>query len=114
MNRQVKKNLFSRMPYLSVPPILIKEVKSSLLDCWQFISSALFFQELSGAAFPEVLNNKSSNIISNSFVDYKAEDNKEFVATVDEVNEISTETCERYKFQSDLIFKKFLIVFKAN
>ena len=46
-------------------------------------------------------------MISNSFVDYKIEDNKEFVATVKEFDKSFTETCERYeKFQSDLKFKK--------
>ena len=46
-------------------------------------------------------------MISNGFVDYKVEDNKEFVATVKELNESFTETCERYeKFQSDVKFKK--------
>ena len=60
------------------------------------------FQELSEPAFPEVSNNKSSNIVSNSFVDYKAEENKDLDVTVEEVNESFTETCERYKFQSEL------------
>ena len=60
------------------------------------------FQELPGAAFPEVLNSNSSNMIFNGFVDHKVEDNKEFVATVEELNESFTATCERYKkFQSD-------------
>ena len=96
MNRLIEKNLFFRMQSLSVPPIVIKEVKSSLLVCWQFVSSALFFQELSEPAFSDVLNNKLSNIIS--------KDNKKFTTTVEEVNENSTKTCEEYKFQSELIF----------
>ena len=63
------------------------------------------FQELSEAAFPEVLNNKSSNMIFNGFVDYEVKDNKELVATVEELNESFTETYERHKkFQSDLKF----------
>ena len=52
------------------------------------------------------MNIKSSNIISNGFVGYKAEHNKEFHATVGEVNESSTKTGERYRFQSDLKLKK--------
>ena len=70
--------------------------------CWY----CFVFQELSEAAFPEVLNEKPSNMISNSFVDYKVEENKGFVATVKELNESFTETCERYKkFQGDLKLK---------
>ena len=68
------------------------------------------FQELSEAAFPEVLNDKFSNLISYSFVHYKVEDNKEFVATIKELNESFTETCERQKkFQGNLKLKKFNI-----
>ena len=53
-------------------------------------------------------------MVLNGFVDYKVEDNKELVATVEELNESFTETYERYKkFQSDLKFKK-IIVIKAN
>ena len=41
-------------------------------------------------------------MIFNGFLDYEVEDNKECVATVKELNESFTETCERYKkFQSD-------------
>ena len=54
-------------------------------------------------------------MISNSFVDYKVKDNKEFVATVKELDESFTETCERYKkFQSDLKLKKFNTVVIAT
>ena len=68
------------------------------------------FQELSEPTFSEALNNKSSNIISNSFVNYKPEDNKEFVATVNKVNKNSIETCKRHnKIQSDLKYKNNLL-----
>ena len=100
------------MQYLSVSLIKIKEVKRSLLPICKHCS---VFQELSEAAFPEILNNKSSNMIFNGFVNYEVKNNQEFVATVKELNESFIETYERYKkFKKDTKSTKNDLKLKKN
>ena len=59
--------------------------------------SCFVFQELCEQVFPEVVNIKSLNIISNDFVDHKPKENESLAAIAKEDNENSTKSYDKFR-----------------